>query len=67
MQDQVFISYSHADEKLMKELLKHLKPYARSGAIAAWSDKQIAPGGEVVRRDPGGVAKDKRGGVARES
>lgn len=44
MRDQVFISYSHADEKLMKELLKHLKPYARSGSITAWSDEQIAPG-----------------------
>lgn len=44
MRDQVFISYSHVDEKLMKELLKHLKPYARSGSVTAWSDKQIAPG-----------------------
>ena len=28
----------------MNELLTHLKPYLRSGAVAAWSDQQIAPG-----------------------
>ena len=44
MRDQVFISYSREDEKLMKELLKHLKPFSRSGAITAWSDEQIAAG-----------------------
>jgi hypothetical protein len=44
MRDKVFISYSRADEKLMKELLKHLKPFSRSGVITAWSDEQIAAG-----------------------
>ncbi len=42
--DQVFISYSHADEKFMKELREHLTPYSRSGSITAWSDQQIVPG-----------------------
>jgi len=46
MRDQIFISYSHADKKLKDELLKHLSPYLRSGAITAWSDEQLAPGGQ---------------------
>src|SRR5690242_4902678 len=46
MRDQVFISYCHKDEKLMKELLQHLKPFSRSGAITAWSDQQIASGSQ---------------------
>jgi hypothetical protein len=40
--EQVFISYSHDDGKYMKELLKHLKPFVRSGSVTAWSDQQIA-------------------------
>jgi hypothetical protein len=44
MRDQVFISYSHRDNRLMGELLTHLKPCVSSGAITVWSDKQIAPG-----------------------
>ena len=44
MRGQVFISYSHEDEEFLKELLKHLKPYTRSGVITHWSDKQIASG-----------------------
>ena len=44
MRDQVFISYSHNDKKLMGELLKHLKPFSRSGSITVWSDEQIASG-----------------------
>ena len=43
LRDQVFISYSHQDKRLMNELLTHLKPQMRSG-IKVWSDKQIAPG-----------------------
>src|SRR6185295_2315447 len=47
MRDQVFISYSHQDKKFMEELLTHLKPYLRSGAVVkAWSDQQIAPGSQ---------------------
>jgi hypothetical protein len=44
MRDQVFISYSHRDKRLMADLLTHLKPYLRSGSVSAWSDKQIASG-----------------------
>jgi hypothetical protein len=44
MKDQVFISYSHRDKKLMEEFLTHLKPYLRSGSVSAWSDQQITAG-----------------------
>jgi hypothetical protein len=44
MRDQVFISYCHSDDKFLRELLTHLKPFLRSGIITAWSDKQIASG-----------------------
>jgi len=41
---QVFISYSHKDERWLSDLLKHLKPYVRDESITAWSDRQITPG-----------------------
>ncbi len=41
---QVFICYSRQDSQFFEELLTHLKPYIRMGAITAWSDQQIAPG-----------------------
>ncbi len=40
----VFISYSHRDERLLKALLVHLKPFERTGSVSAWSDKQIRSG-----------------------
>ena len=46
MRDQVFISYSHQDERFLNELRTHLKPYLRTGAFRAWSDKQIEAGSE---------------------
>jgi internalin A len=44
MRDQVFISYSHRDNKFLEELLEHLTPFSRSGSVRHWSDKQIAVG-----------------------
>jgi hypothetical protein len=41
--NQVFISYSHKDEKYLKELLTHLKPLERAGRVTSWSDQQINP------------------------
>jgi hypothetical protein len=41
---RVFISYSHDDRRFLDELLTHLKPYLRTGAVTAWSDRQIRPG-----------------------
>lgn len=42
--DLVFISYSHQDQRFLKELQTQLKPYLRHGTLTAWSDNQIAPG-----------------------
>jgi len=42
--DQVFISYSHRDNKSLAELETHLKPYLRKGNFSCWSDQQIKPG-----------------------
>ncbi len=44
MRDQVFISYSHRDKRFLEELTEHLAPFASSGTVTAWSDKQIAAG-----------------------
>jgi hypothetical protein len=44
VRDQVFICYSHKDDRWLADLQTHLKPYVRSGSVTAWSDKQIAPG-----------------------
>lgn len=43
--NQVFISYSHKDNKFLEDFLAHLKPFVRTG-VKAWSDKQIAPGSQ---------------------
>lgn len=44
VRDQVFISYSHQDnKKFLDELQTHLKPYLRTRVITAWSDQQIQP------------------------
>jgi hypothetical protein len=40
----VFISYSHADEVLKNELLKHLEPLKRLNLIEAWNDRQLQAG-----------------------
>lgn len=45
----VFISYSHADEALKSELLKHLDPLRRIGWVKAWHDRKINPGGDWAK------------------
>ena len=42
----VFVSYSHADEGLRKELGKHLSVLERQGIIATWHDRMIGAGTE---------------------
>jgi O-acetyl-ADP-ribose deacetylase (regulator of RNase III) len=42
----VFVSYSHADEGLRKELGKHLSVLERQGIIATWHDRMIGAGVE---------------------
>jgi internalin A len=59
MRDQVFISYSHDDEKFLNELLIHLKPLQRAGRVAAWSDRQIAPGSQWFAEIQTALARTK--------
>lgn len=42
----VFVSHSHADESLRKELGKHLSVLERQGIIATWHDRMISAGSE---------------------
>ena len=42
--DQVFIGYSHADGRWLKELQTHLEPYVRHTMIAVWDDSMIRAG-----------------------
>lgn len=41
---QVFISYSHRDEEIKNDLVKHLTPLKRLNLIAQWHDRKIEPG-----------------------
>lgn len=44
MRDQVFISYSHCDEKWLEKLRTHLKPFERTHQIQVWDDTRIESG-----------------------
>jgi hypothetical protein len=43
----VFLSYSHCDEDLRKELETHLALLRRQGIIDVWHDRRIGPGDEL--------------------
>jgi tetratricopeptide (TPR) repeat protein len=43
---QVFISYSHRDEELRQEFVKHLRQLKRDGLIQDWHDREITAGSE---------------------
>jgi hypothetical protein len=57
--DQVFISYSHNDERWRDDLDTHLKPYVRGGSIVSWTDQQIAPGSEWFKEIQSALANSK--------
>jgi hypothetical protein len=57
VRDQVFISYSHKDQKFLNDLLTHLKPYLRKGTFPAWSDEQIKPGSQWFDEIKSALAK----------
>lgn len=42
-----FISYSHADERYLERLHKHMAMLVREGLIDAWSDHLILPGNAI--------------------
>jgi O-acetyl-ADP-ribose deacetylase (regulator of RNase III) len=46
---EVFISYSHKDERLCKRLETHLTSLKLEGLITDWHDRQIVPGSEWDR------------------
>lgn len=43
---KLFYSYSHKDEDLREELVKHLSILKRQGVLEAWHDRQIDAGAE---------------------
>ncbi len=43
---KIFVAYSHADEQLKNDLLKHLEPLKRLGLIEAWHDRKLKAGDE---------------------
>lgn len=43
---KLFFSYSHKDEDLRQELVKHLTILKRQGIIAPWHDRDIEAGAE---------------------
>jgi len=43
---EVFFSYSHRDEHLRDELVKHLSLLKRQGIITEWNDRKIVPGAQ---------------------
>jgi|HubBroStandDraft_1064217.scaffolds.fasta_scaffold01566_11 hypothetical protein len=49
MQARLFIAYSHTDELLKDELIKHLSPLLRAGLILVWQDRRIEPGRDWKR------------------
>lgn len=59
IRDQIFISYSHKDQDLVDQLLTHLKPLCRSGAITVWSDHQIRPGSKWQDEITAALARTK--------
>ena len=42
--DQVFVSYSHNDEKFLKDIKRHFKPFLDK--IKFWDDSEISPGAD---------------------
>jgi hypothetical protein len=41
---EIFISYTHEDEPLLKELVKHLSMMKREGLVKLWHDREIVAG-----------------------
>lgn len=43
---ELFVSYSHRDERLKNQLDDHLSLLKRQGVVGVWHDRKIAPGTE---------------------
>src|SRR6266446_8435368 len=46
---KIFLCYAHEDEKLKKELEKHLSLLKRQGFIDVWHDRDISAGAQWKR------------------
>jgi hypothetical protein len=44
MSVEAFIAYSHTDDAMKQELIKHLSPLQRRGLVEVWHDRRIEPG-----------------------
>jgi len=44
----LFISYSHQDESLIKEFVKHITPLRNNGLISEWYDRKILGGSDFL-------------------
>jgi hypothetical protein len=47
MAKRLFISYSHADARLLERLHKHLAQLKREGSVSEWYDREITAGGRI--------------------
>lgn len=43
---EAYVSYSHRDAKLVKQILSHLEPLERENLIKVWSDLNLVPGAD---------------------
>lgn len=43
---KIFIAYSHNDDEIKNELIKHLRPLEHLNMVETWHDRQIKPGEE---------------------
>lgn len=55
----VFVSYSHADQKWLQMLQVHLAPLERSGIVVPWDDTRIAPGSKWREEIAGAIQSAK--------
>ncbi len=46
---KVFVSYSHVDESLKQDLMKHLTPLKQKGLVDTWHDRKILAGDDWAK------------------
>ena len=52
----IFISYSHADEELRRQLDVHLAALRRQGVVDIWHDRKIRAGEEFANEIDGALS-----------
>jgi TIR domain len=62
--NRIFISYSHRDERLFKEFLRHLKPWQDEGILDAWTDNRLQAGQDWHSEIQQGIASATAPGAA---